>query len=65
MPDTASRDGPRLLVLGYDGSAASSNALAYAVGMARRESSHVVIVEVSAVISYGTPIFGASGVANL
>ena len=43
----SSRDGPSLLVVGYDGSTSSRKALAYAAGMARRERSELVVVEVN------------------
>jgi nucleotide-binding universal stress UspA family protein len=38
--------GPRVVVVGYDGSPASRNALAYAIGMVRRDKGEVAIVEV-------------------
>ena len=47
MSDTTSRDGPSLLVVGFDGSAGSHRALAYAAGMARREMSDLVVVEIN------------------
>lgn len=49
-------DGPSLLVVGYNGSTASCDALAYAIGMARREKSDVAIVEVHALTS-GSPVY--------
>jgi nucleotide-binding universal stress UspA family protein len=48
-------DGSRLLVVGCDGSPASRNALAYAVGLSRRERAHLVVVvvrEPKAVIAF-------------
>ena len=41
-----SRDGPSLLLVGYDGSSGSGNALAYATGVARREKCELAIAEV-------------------
>lgn len=51
------RDGPGVLVVGLDGSGPSRDALAYAVGMARREGSSLVIVRV------GIPVTAAAAVA--
>jgi nucleotide-binding universal stress UspA family protein len=51
------RDGPGVLVVGLDGSNTSHDALAYAVGMARREGSELVIVQV------GSPVSTAAAVA--
>jgi nucleotide-binding universal stress UspA family protein len=51
------RDGPGVLVVGLDGSNTSRDALAYAVGMARREGSQLVIVQV------GSPVSTAAAVA--
>lgn len=51
------RDGPGVLVVGLDGSDPSRDALAYAVGMARREGSRLVIVRV------GIPVTAAAAVA--
>ncbi len=51
------RDGPGVLVVGLDGSNTSRDALAYAIGMARRESAELVIVQV------GSPISTAAAVA--
>jgi nucleotide-binding universal stress UspA family protein len=48
MSETMRQDGPSLVVVGYDGSSASRNALAYAAGMARRGKSDLVVVEVNA-----------------
>jgi nucleotide-binding universal stress UspA family protein len=45
------RDGPTLLVVGVDESPTSRNALAYAVGMARRQQSNLVVVTVAAPVS--------------
>lgn len=51
------RDGPGVLVVGLDGTGPSRDALAYAVGMARREGSRLVIVRV------GIPVTAAAAVA--
>ena len=40
-------DGPRVLVVGVDGSITSLRAGAYAVGLARRQGAHLVIVYVA------------------
>jgi nucleotide-binding universal stress UspA family protein len=55
MPEDLAYGGPRMVVVGYDGSPACRNALAYAVGMARRDKSQVVIVEVlSSILDHAT-----------
>ena len=48
MTESIRQDGPSLVVVGYDGSSASENAVAYAAGMARRGRSDLVVVEVNA-----------------
>lgn len=60
--DIVGSNGPRVIVVGYDGSSPSRNALAYAVGLAQRQGSELVIVEVNPVSAYGPPILGGSGV---
>jgi nucleotide-binding universal stress UspA family protein len=42
-------DGPRVMVVGVDGSRTSLRAAAYAAGMARRQSARLVVVYVSSV----------------
>jgi len=56
MGDAVSRDCHNLMVVGYDGSSASRNALAYAFGLARREGSEVVVAEVNPVYSHISPL---------
>lgn len=41
------KDGPSAIVVGFDGTAPSSDALAYAAGLARRERAHLLAVFVS------------------
>jgi nucleotide-binding universal stress UspA family protein len=55
------RDGPGVLVVGLDDSGTSRDALAYAVGMGRREGSEVVIVAVSPPV---TPAAAAAAVGG-
>lgn len=55
------RDGPGVLVVGLDDSDTSRDALAYAVGMGRREGSEVVIVAVRAPL---TPAAAAAAVGG-
>ena len=50
-----------MLVVGFDGSSASRRALAYALGMARREETDMVILEVRPIIVFGSPFGGMSG----
>jgi nucleotide-binding universal stress UspA family protein len=56
------RDGPGLLLVGVDGTPTSVNALAWASGMARREGSELVVVEVRSIISTAAAAAGAAGV---
>ncbi len=56
------RDGPGTLVVGVDDSDTSAHALAYALGMARRERSDLVVVTVLPVVSVGAGMAGAVGV---
>jgi hypothetical protein len=51
------RDGPGVLVVGVDGSTTARDALAYAVGMGRREGSELIIVQV------GNPVSPAAAAA--
>ncbi|MCL2396368.1 MAG: universal stress protein [Acidimicrobiaceae bacterium] len=55
------RDGPGVLVVGLDGTDPSRDALAYAVGMARREGSSLVIVRVGVPVSAAAAVAAASG----
>lgn len=52
------KDGPRSILVGIDGTATSLHAGAYAVGLARRQDAHLVVLHVS------TPAGMASGVAG-
>jgi nucleotide-binding universal stress UspA family protein len=60
MSDTTGWDGPSILVVGFDGSSASRHALAYAAGMARREMSDLVVVEVNPSGSEGSSMTGGA-----
>jgi nucleotide-binding universal stress UspA family protein len=55
------RDGPGVVVVGLDGSNTSRDALAYAIGMARRERSELVIVSVSPPVSAAAAAAAAGG----
>lgn len=55
------RDGPGVLVVGLDGSDPSHDALAYAVGMARREGSSLVIVRIGIPVSAAAAVAAAGG----
>lgn len=55
------RDGPGVLVVGLDGSDPSHDALAYAVGMARREGSSLVILRVGIPVSAAAAVAAAGG----
>ncbi|MFG2071821.1 Nucleotide-binding universal stress protein, UspA family [Nonomuraea maritima] len=62
------KDGARLLVVGYDGSEPSRNALAYAAGLARRDDAALLVAFVEALITptlwflAGSPIIPDSAV---
>jgi nucleotide-binding universal stress UspA family protein len=55
------RDGPGVLVVGLDRSATSRDALAYGAGMARREGSKLVIVQVGAPMSTAAAVAAVGG----
>jgi nucleotide-binding universal stress UspA family protein len=56
------RDGPGVVVVGLDGSNTSRDALAYAVGMARREGSELIIVQVGSPVSAAAAVGAVGGV---
>ena len=49
-------DGPSVIVVGVDGSVTSMRAGAYAVGLARRQHSKLVVVHVSVVSGFATMV---------
>lgn len=55
------RDGPGIVAVGLDDSDTSEHALAYAIGMARRERSQLVVVTVLPVINVAAGMAGAAG----
>jgi nucleotide-binding universal stress UspA family protein len=63
--ELTNRDGPRCLVVGYDGSVPSRNALAYAIGATRRARGKMVIVEFPPIFVYGSPMGGLFGVTPI
>lgn len=56
-------DGPRVIMVGLDGSRTSAHAAAYAAGMARRQRCRLVVVFVGVHHTLGTAMYGAAAAA--
>lgn len=54
-------DGPRVIMVGVDGSPTSSHAAAYACGLARRQHCRLVVVFVAPAAQFGTGIADVAG----
>jgi nucleotide-binding universal stress UspA family protein len=56
-------DGPRVIMVGVDGSPTSGHATAYACGMARRQRCRLVVVYVAPAVSFGASMSGVMAAA--
>jgi nucleotide-binding universal stress UspA family protein len=56
--ERSNEGGSRVLVVGFDQSSASQNALAYAIGIAGRDCCDVVVVQVNPTAVYGSTMDG-------
>ncbi len=58
LPYERGTDGPRVVLVGVDGTRTSLRAAAYAAGLARRQGARLVVVFVSSPAAYATMISG-------
>jgi nucleotide-binding universal stress UspA family protein len=57
-------DGPRVIMVGVDGSPTSMHAAAYAFGLARRQRCRLVVLFVTSTASFGGAMSGVAAVAR-